>query len=181
MTIMAPRNGAQLRQMLYSAFMYDAGPVAFRFPRGDTEEFQKTPLELIPRGKAEILHSPKQATTLILALGPCVQFAVNAAEKLGAEGKPCTVVDARFVKPLDEKLICELALCHDKIVTVEDHVKIGGLGSAVLELLAENSLLGGKEFIRLGISDEFVPHGSQPELYNRCGFDAEGIYNAIAN
>ena len=178
-TIMAPRNGAELRKMLYSALIYEAGPVAFRFPRGDTEEFEKGPLQVIPRGKAEVILAPKDSKILIIALGPCVQFAVDAAEKLAKEGKLATVVDARFVKPLDEELLSTLANTHETIVTVEDHVKIGGLGSAVLELLSEKNLLSDKKFIRLGISDEFVPHGSQAELYKLCGYDAEGIYLAL--
>lgn len=179
MTIMAPRNGVELRNMLHSALAYDSGPVAIRFPRGDAEQFEKGAVEIIPRGKAEVVATTKDANILIVALGPCVQFTVDAAEKLLLEGKAATVVDARFVKPLDRELLCSLAKTHSVIVTVEDHVKIGGLGSAVLELLSENGLLDNKKFIRLGIADEFVPHGSQAELYKLCGFDAEGILRAI--
>ena len=177
-TVMAPRNGAQLRQMLYSSLKYESGPVAFRFPKGDTEEFEKTPLEIIPKGTAELVTISKDSKILIVAIGPCVQFAIDAAEKLFKEGKPATVVDARFIKPLDENVLCSLAKTHDLIVTVEDHVKVGGLGSALLELLSEKDLLTEKKFIRLGIGDEFVPHGNQAELYKLCGFDAEGIFKA---
>jgi 1-deoxy-D-xylulose-5-phosphate synthase len=179
LTLMAPRNGAQLRQMLYSALKYEAGPVAFRFPRGDAEVFEKGPLEVIPRGKSEIMVEAADSKNLIIAIGPCVQFAVDAANKLTAEEKPTSVLDARFIKPLDEELIAKLVKQNSVILTVEDHQKSGGLGTAVVELLADKDLLQGKKVIRLGIDDEFIPHGSQPELYKLCGFDAEAIYSAL--
>lgn len=174
LAIMAPKDALELRAMMRTALNYELGPIAFRFPRGNAAETTvfEDELEEIPFGQAEIVLPGSKV--LILALGNTVAFSLEAANNLPFTP---TVVNARFVKPLDESLIVSLAHQHELIVTVEDHVVSGGFGSAVLELLAERQIL--RPVIRLGVPDKFIAHGTQEELYRACGFDAEGITKAI--
>jgi len=168
---MAPKDENELRDMMYTA-MEHPGPVALRYPRGTGVgvAFSST-LKQIPVGKAEVLQEGNDL--LILALGASVYPALAAAARLGEQGFSATVVNARFVKPLDESLILSLAAKHGRVLTVEENVLAGGFGSAILELLADRGLTVAVK--RLGIPDIFVEHGAPAILRQKYGLDADGI------
>jgi 1-deoxy-D-xylulose-5-phosphate synthase len=172
LVLMAPKDENELRDMLYTAVDHP-GPVALRYPRGRGVgvAFSST-LSKIPMGKAELLKEGEDL--LILAVGASVYPALKAAGDLGKRGFSATVVNARFIKPLDENLILTLAASHGRVLTVEENVVAGGFGSAVLELLADHGLVG-VAVKRLGIPDTFVEHGSQDILRQKFGLDADGI------
>jgi 1-deoxy-D-xylulose-5-phosphate synthase len=175
MIVMAPKNENELQHMLKTAVCCGR-PASVRYPRGNggSGPLDEEPQEL-PLGKAEVLEQGADLT--ILAIGSCVQSALVAHGFLAAKGIRAAVVNARFVKPLDEELICSLASRSGKVLTVEENALQGGFGSAVLELLGEKGL---QEISvrRLGIPDVFVEHGSQEELRHKYGLDAEGIARA---
>jgi 1-deoxy-D-xylulose-5-phosphate synthase len=172
LVLMAPKDENEMRDMLYTAVDHP-GPVALRYPRGRGVgvAFSST-LSKIPVGKAELLKEGEDL--LILAVGASVYPALKAAGDLEKRGFHATVVNARFIKPLDENLILTLAASHGRVLTVEENVVAGGFGSAVLELLADQGLFG-VAVKRLGIPDTFVEHGSQDILRQKFGLDAEGI------
>src|SRR5438874_7599673 len=179
MTLMAPKDEAELRQMLWTAYRHasaNRGPVGLRFPRGaGVGAALDAPLEEIPIGLSETL---REGTDLaILAYGHPVAAALDAAEILARDGLEATVVNARFAKPLDEERILALAARIPRFVTVEEHVIAGGFGSAVGELLAERGARVDLEI--LGIPDEHVDHGSQKLWRHHYGIDAEGIADAV--
>jgi 1-deoxy-D-xylulose-5-phosphate synthase len=171
LTLMAPKDENEMRDMLYTAVEH-SGPVALRYPRGQGVgvAFSST-LQKVPIGKAEVLREGKDL--LILALGASVYPALAAAEKLAKHGYSATVVNARFVKPLDETLILTLSAKHGRVLTVEENVLAGGFGSAILELLADHGLSVAVK--RLGIPDIFVEHGAPHILRQKYGLDADGI------
>ena len=175
--LMAPKDEAEMRDMLLTAIEHP-GPAALRYPRGngigaDISEAPKT----IEIGKGEIVRNGADAA--IIAYGTMVNAASDAAELLASSGVQATVVNARFVKPLDEGLITRLAREHHVIVTVEEAYLAGGFGSAVMELLEEHQLLDNTTVIRLGVPDEIVPHGDVKELLAGYGLDAAGISDAV--
>ena len=176
MTVMAPKDENELRHMLKTAIHMEK-PVAIRYPRGKgvgvplDEE-----LKILEIGKGEVLTLGHDAA--VLAIGSMVYPALEAEKFLAAEGISLTVVNARFVKPLDETLLTEIALRHKKIVTVEENVLNGGFGSAVLELLTRKGI--SNVSVRcLGVNDQFVEHGTQEELRHSLGLDRDGIVNAV--
>ncbi len=171
LTLMAPKDENELRDMLYTAVEHP-GPIAVRYPRGKGVgvAFSST-LQRVPIGQAEVLREGEDL--LILALGASVYPALAAAGKLEAHGFSATVVNARFVKPLDENLILTLAAKHGRVLTVEENVLAGGFGSAVLELLSDRGLAVAVK--RLGIPDIFVEHGAPAILRQKYGLDADGI------
>jgi 1-deoxy-D-xylulose-5-phosphate synthase len=172
LVVMAPKDENELRDMLFTAVDHP-GPIALRYPRGKGEgvAFSST-LSKVPIGKAEVLRQGKDL--LILALGVSVYPALAAAKELEKHGFSATVVNARFVKPLDEAQILSLAAKHGRVLTVEENVVAGGFGSAVLELMADRGLFG-VTVKRLGIPDVFVEHGTQDILRKKYGLDAPGI------
>ena len=153
------------------------GPVAIRYPRGKVEGVAvDATMKVLPIGKAEILsHGPD---VLIFAIGNSVSPALSAAALLKEEGIGATVVNGRFIKPLDETLICELTQKIGKILTVEENVLAGGFGSALLETLEQHSITG-VQVKRIGIADRFVEHGAQKILRNKYGLDDVGIFQAV--
>ncbi len=172
LVLMAPKDENELRDMLYTAVQHP-GPIALRYPRGQGMgvAFSST-LSKIPIGKAEILQEGEDL--LILAVGASVYPSLQAAADLAARGFSATVVNVRFIKPLDESLILTLAAKHGRVLTVEENVLAGGFGSAVLELLADRGLFG-LTVKRLGIPDVFVEHGPHGVLRKKYGLDAAGI------
>jgi len=176
LTVMAPKDGPELQAMLATALQLE-GPAAIRYPKGSCPLPQGRVLDLervaepLPVGKAELLRPG--ADVAILALGPLVWPALEAAEALAAEGVQAAVLNVRFVKPLDEEQILALARRTGRVVTVEDGVRMGGLGSAVLELLADHQVPA--RVARLGVADRFVEHGTQERLREQQGLSAEGI------
>jgi len=172
LVVMAPKDENELRDMLFTAVEHP-GPIALRYPRGRGVgvAFSST-LSQLPIGKAEVLREGEDL--LILALGASVYPSLDAAKELDKQGFSATVVNARFVKPLDEHLILSLAAKHGRVLTVEENVLAGGFGSAVLELLADRNLFG-ITVKRCGIPDIFVEHGTQDILRKKYGLDAAGI------
>ena len=176
MVIMAPRDESELCHMLKTAAEYDAGAISIRYPRGKGVGVPlPDELKAIPIGKAEVLQPGNDV--LVLAIGNRVYPAMDAARQLEAAGASVCVVNARFVKPLDEELILSLAGEIERIVTVEDGALIGGFGSAVIDLLQANGL-GRLPILQLGIPDVFVEHGEPDLLYHLCGIDANAIVDA---
>lgn len=172
MVIMAPADENETRQMLYTGFQYP-GPAAVRYPRG-TGPGVKTVKEMqaLPLGKGEVRRQGAQIA--ILSFGTMLAPALEAAEQLNA-----TVANMRFVKPLDENLIAELAASHDVLVTVEENSIAGGAGSAVNEVLAAQGYQG--MALNLGLPDRYVEHGNPEDMLAECGLDKTGIITAIEN
>ncbi len=175
--LMAPKDEAEMRDMMLTAIEHP-GPAALRYPRGNGlgVDISSAPKK-IEIGKGEVLRKGKDAA--IIAYGSMVSAAAQAAETLAAAGIQATVVNARFVKPLDEKLIEELAREHELIVTVEEAYLAGGFGSAVMEFLEEKDLLKGLSVIRMGVPDEIVTHGDPKVLLAEYGLNAEGIAEKV--
>jgi len=176
LTVMAPKDENELRHMLKTA-IYLGGPVTLRYPRGAG---YGVPLEQeirqIPLGKGEELAGGSDVA--IIAIGATVQPALAAAVELEAEGIHATVINARFVKPLDRELILTAARRCGTVVTVEENALQGGFGSAVLELLADEKITGLKS-CRIGIPDRFIEQGSQSQLRKDLGLDAAGIAGRV--
>lgn len=175
MVVMAPMDENELRRMLATALIHD-GPIAFRYPRGTATGMALdetiTPLSI---GKGEVLK--EGGDLLILAIGRSVQDALDAHDRLLEEGIGATVVNCRFVKPLDFELISSLVKKIPRVITVEENVRHGGFGSAVLEALNDEGIIG-THVERIGIADTFVEHGPQKLLRSLYGIDAEAIVNA---
>jgi 1-deoxy-D-xylulose-5-phosphate synthase len=170
--LMAPSDETEMSRMLATALSLNR-PSAIRIPRGNVEVLQSSqagdPLEL---GKGLVRREGEHAC--VIAFGNPVNDALKAVEDLAAAGIQCRVIDARFAKPLDEALILDSAKHYDVLLTVEDGNIAGGFGSGVLELLADKGSVP-KHFLRLGVGDEFVEHGTPEQLRELCGFDAKGI------
>lgn len=176
--LMAPKDEQELRDMLYSAvYEYKKGPVAIRFPRGESMGVPLKAMSKITLGKSEVLREGSEVA--ILALGNMVAHSMEAAEILHNEGIDTKVVNARFVKPLDTDMIDQICQSNMPLFTVEDGQKQGGFGSAVAEYMASKNYTN--PLTIHGIDDIFVEHGSQEELYASIGLDAKGIANLIKN
>jgi len=175
LVVMAPRGGQMLRNMLYTALRHP-GPAAIRYPRGPLPEPEDLGgFEPIPTGVAETLREGRDVA--VLALGPLVVPALEAARRLGAERISVRVIDPRFVKPLDADTILAAARETGGIVTVEDHALMGGFGAAVLECLAAHGL---QVPVRcLGLPDRFVEQAPQALQRAEAGLDADGICAAV--
>jgi 1-deoxy-D-xylulose-5-phosphate synthase len=174
----APKDEAEMRDMLYSMIEHP-GAAAIRYPRGNGYGVDiSAPPKLIEIGKGEILR--EGGDVAVIAYGSMVYPAMSAAENLAKDGIDTTVVNARFVKPLDEKLILEIAETHRLIVTVEEAYLAGGFGSAVLELLEEHGLQDKVKVVRMGVPDKIITHGDAKLLLAKYGLDADGIYNKVA-
>jgi 1-deoxy-D-xylulose-5-phosphate synthase len=173
MVVMAPKDEDELQHMVKTAVEYEKGPIAFRYPRGNGlgVPMANQPQSL-PIGKGEVLRNGNDL--LVLAIGNRVQPALDAAEILADSGISTTVVNARFVKPLDDQLILPLASRIGKVITVEDGVLMGGFGSAVSEMFTDSGLTD-VQVKRLGIPDQFIEHGDVKTLYEQCGLDEEAI------
>ena len=170
MIVMAPSDENECRQMLYTAFTLDT-PTAVRYPRGSGPGVTPAPgMTALPVGKGEIKRRGQRVA--ILAFGSMVKPALDAAEVLDA-----TVVNMRFVKPLDEALVAEIAAGHELIVTVEENALDGGAGSAVLEALAGARIE--RHVLQLGLPDRFVEHGDHALLLKQCGLDSAGIVQSV--
>jgi 1-deoxy-D-xylulose-5-phosphate synthase len=175
--LMAPKDEGEMRDMLLTAIEHN-GPAALRYPRGNGvgADISRPPVKL-ELGKAEVLREGGEVA--ILGYGSMVNPALKAAEQLAAEGIETTVVNARFVKPLDSALILALARTRRIIVTVEEAYLAGGFGSAVMELLEENGLLDRVKVVRMGVPDRFVTHGDAKLLLAKYGLDSDGIYTRV--
>ncbi len=184
MVIMAPSNEDECRQMLYTGYQYQ-GPTAVRYPRGAGIGVEpNAQMELLPIGKGLVRRQrdtdkDSGKAIAILAFGSCVNFALAAAEELADLGIELTVADMRFVKPLDEALISELADSHEQFICVEENAVIGGAGSGVLEYLAEQ----GKDLPcqLMGIPDRYIEHASPAQQFSDVGIDAAAIKGLVGS
>lgn len=171
MTLMAPKDENELRHMLYTAFRRE-GPVAIRYPRGHGRgvkldmEFKK-----IPIGEMEVIKEGRDL--VILAVGSMVWPSVDAAEELAKEGLEVSVINCRFIKPLDPRIV-DLAKRVGRILVVEENVRYGGLGAGILELLNDSGVYSIK-LRRMGLPDKFLEHGPVSLLREKCGLDKKGI------
>ncbi|WP_114891956.1 1-deoxy-D-xylulose-5-phosphate synthase [Haemophilus haemolyticus] len=171
MIIMTPSDENECRQMLYTG--YQCGkPAAVRYPRGNAIGVGLTPLEMLPIGKSRLIREGQKIA--ILNFGTLLPSALEAAEKLNA-----TVVDMRFVKPIDIEVINVLAQTHDYLVTLEENAIQGGAGSAVAEVL--NSSGKSTALLQLGLPDYFIPQATQQEALKDLGLDSKGIEEKIIN
>ena len=170
MVVMAPADENECRQMLSTAYQYP-GPAAVRYPRGAGIGASVQPtLDTLPIGKAELKRQGKDI--VIFAFGSMLHPALQAAEKLNA-----TVINMRFIKPLDQAMVIEMANSHTKLVSVEEGCIMGGAGSAVAEALAQAGIT--KPLLMLGLPDQFIDHGDPALLLAQCGLNSEGIEASI--
>jgi 1-deoxy-D-xylulose-5-phosphate synthase len=170
MTVMAPADENECRQMLFTGFGLE-GPSAIRYPRGSGPGVEvESTMTALPLGRGEIRREGRHVA--ILAFGTVLKPALDAGAELNA-----TVANMRFVKPLDRDLVIRLATSHDLLVTLEENVAMGGAGSAVLELVAAEGLA--VPVLQLGLPDAFVEHGDPQQLLADCGLDRDGILRSV--
>ena len=177
LTISSPMNEHELRRLMYTAQLPDKGPFVIRYPRGRGALIDwKCPLEEIPVGKGRKLKDGKDLA--ILTLGPIGNIAAKAIERAEKE-KDISIAhyDLRFLKPLDEEMLHEIGHSFSRIITIEDGIRKGGMGSAVLEFMADNGYTPHVQ--RIGVPDTFIEHGTVQELYHLCGMDEKGILESI--
>lgn len=173
-TILTPKDLNEFRMMLKWCFNYE-GPVAIRYPRGGDYNVHFEGYKEIAKGKWEVIK--KGSEVAILAAGRMVQASYRVLDKLKNHGLNVTLINCRFLKPLDTFLLDSILKSHKTIVTVEDGYKSGGFGSAVLEYVSQRNYSG--KVLMLGYPDEFIPHGNPAVLYKQYGLDTDGIYDCI--
>lgn len=176
-TLMAPKTGIELHDMLLYASQYDKGPIAIRYPRGkaceELEEFH-TPIEY---GKSEIIYEESQGIVL-LAVGSMVETALRVRELLIKDGKEVTLVNVRFISPVDEKLLHKLAATHETWVTLEENIKSGGFGEKVSSFLVENKYQNITQVI-ISLPDQFIEQGEVSILKEKNGLDEISVFKKI--
>jgi len=176
MTVSAPMNEEELRNLMYTAQLKDQGPFSIRYPRGSgVLPDWKRPLKELKIGKGRKICDGEDVA--LLTIGHVGNFAVAACKELNSEGIHPAHYDMRFAKPLDEELLHEVFKRYKKVITVEDGCLPGGMGSAILEFMVDNNYQS--TVLRLGIPDDFIDHGEQAELWSICGFDTAGILKAV--
>ncbi len=173
MSVMAPANEDELQHMFATALNHVGGPVAIRYPRDKVLGVELTKPRILPWGRGEVIRQGEDL--LIIAAGTIVNSALEAAEKLFWQGIKTAVINARFIKPLDEDLILGWARKCGRVITVEENVLGGGFGSGIMELLEKRGMF--LPIKRLGIDDCFVGHGTRAQMLSVCHLDADGIYN----
>jgi 1-deoxy-D-xylulose-5-phosphate synthase len=177
MVIMSPKDENELRDMLYTAVEYKAGPIAMRYPRGNGIGIPlKHDFDLIPIGRGETLRTGHDVA--LLALGSMVNPALKAAEILDKAGIHSEVVNMRFAKPIDGELLESVASRFDSIVTLEDNVVTGGFGSAVAEHLVSRGITSTRLRVH-GVPDRFIDHGTPAELQHELQLDPQGIASVV--
>jgi 1-deoxy-D-xylulose-5-phosphate synthase len=175
MTLMVPKDGSELPDMLLTALSMNS-PVALRYPRGEARKTQRTPIKRLPIGKSELLRNGNDVA--IIAVGPMVACAMNAAAELERLRIQARVINARFVKPLDQAAIISAASECGTVVLAEENAGQGGFSSAVLECLAKNHALPQTVEI-VALPDLFLEHGKSSELRAKFGLSALGILDAV--
>ena len=174
--ISSPMNEHELRHLMYTAQLPDKGPFVIRYPRGRGVIVDwRCPMQEIPIGKGRCL---KEGTDVaVLSIGPIGNIVTQAISELASQEISIAHYDMRFLKPIDEDILAYVGKNFSRIITIEDGVKNGGLGSAVLEYMSDHNLH--PDIIRLGLPDHFVEHGTPEELYQIVGLDVESIKKAI--
>jgi len=176
MIVSAPMNEEELRNLMYTAQLDNMGPFSIRYPRGNgVMSNWKTPLRAIQVGKGRHLRGGNDIA--ILSIGHIGNIAANACDQLEKDNISAAHYDMRFAKPIDESILHEVFSKFKKVITIEDGCIQGGMGSAVIEFMAENGYTS--QVKRLGIPDKFIDHGEQKELYAECGFDEAGIISTV--
>ncbi len=176
MTVASPMNEEELRNMMFTAQQENMGPVTIRYPRGNGMlPDWKRPLKALEIGKGRKICDGEEVA--ILTIGHVGNFAVAACKELNTDGINPAHYDLRFVKPLDAELLHEVFTRFKNVVTVEDGCVQGGMGSAILEFMADHQYQA--NVVRLGIPDEVIEHGEQPELWAICGYDTASIIQAV--
>lgn len=176
MIVSAPMNEEELRNLMYTSQLEDMGPFSIRYPRGNGVMVNwKTPFKAIPVGKGRKVKSGTDIA--ILSIGHIGNYVVDACAQLAEDNINAAHYDMRFAKPIDETLLHEVFSKFDKVITIEDGCIIGGMGTAVLEFMADNGYTA--QVKRLGIPDKFIDHGEQLELHAECGFDITGIKKSV--
>jgi 1-deoxy-D-xylulose-5-phosphate synthase len=178
MTVSAPMDELELRNLMYTAQLPNKGPFAIRYPRGNgvIDEWE-TDFTEITVGKGRKMAEGNSVA--ILSIGHPGNFVTEAIKILATEKISVAHYDMRFVVPIDKEILKEVAKRFDHIITIEDGLISGGFGSAVLEYFASEGLA--KSIVRLGVPDRFVEQGTQQELYHECGFDVDGICKTVRN
>jgi len=177
MTLMMPKDENELRHMLKTAVDYNDGPIAVRYARvSGLGVPMDEPLKAIPIGSWEVLRPGDSAA--ILAVGPMIQIALEAADQLSREGIQLRVVNARFIKPMDETMLLQMAKENIPIITMEEGTQAGGFGSGVLEFYSNHNIHGMQVKI-IGIPDYFVEHGSVPEQRAEVGLTVQRVVNEV--
>jgi 1-deoxy-D-xylulose-5-phosphate synthase len=178
-TIMSPKDENELRHMVYTAVRHD-GPIAVRYPRGNGVGVDIDPnFHALPIGRGEVVRRGTDA--LLICFGPLIHNALAAAAKLETErGITCTVINARFAKPLDVELLTSELSNYPVVCTLEDHALDGGFGSAVVELANDHAIELQAPIKRMGVRDEFVPHATQAEQHAMNGYDVKSIIEYVA-
>jgi 1-deoxy-D-xylulose-5-phosphate synthase len=178
MVIMAPKDEAELRNMVYTAAEHCDGPVAVRYPRGSALGVNLEPgFSKIEIGKGEVLSQGEDVA--ILAVGSMVNNAEKASAILAESGFKCELINMRFIKPLDASLLDNVASRFDKVVTLEENNLAGGFGSAILEYFNDKNYKN--DVLRIGIPDKFIDHGTQSELHKQIEIDPAGIVSRITS
>ncbi|MCC8094814.1 MAG: 1-deoxy-D-xylulose-5-phosphate synthase [Tannerellaceae bacterium] len=176
LTIASPLNEHDLRNLMYTGYKMEDRTFIIRYPRGKGEKKDwRNPMEILPIGKGRKLRTGKDMA--VLSFGSIGNEAIKAINEVEKEGLSVAHYDMIYLKPIDEDLLHEIGKTYNYIITLENGVIIGGLGSAVLEFMADHGYT--PRIKRLGVPDMFIEHGSIPELYRLCGMDAEGIIRAI--
>ena len=176
MVVASPMNEEELRNLMYTAQQENIGPFTIRYPRGNgTMPDWKRPFKAIEIGKGRKICDGEDVA--ILSIGHVGNFAVEACQELNSEGIHPAHFDLRFVKPLDAAMLHDVFSRYRNIITIEDGCIQGGMGSAILEFMADNNY--NANVVRLGIPDEFIEHGEQPELWAICGYDKAAIIGAV--
>lgn len=176
MTVSAPMNEEELRNLMFTAQQQDMGPFVIRYPRGSgVMPDWRRPMKAIPVGEGRKICDGEDVA--ILTIGHIGNEATKACLELNAEGIHPAHFDMRFVKPIDEALLHEVFSKFKHVVTIEDGCVQGGMGSAVLEFMADNNY--SSNLIRLGIPDHIIEHGEQHELWEECGYDAQSIIATV--
>jgi len=171
-------NEEELRNMMYSAALHNSAPYSIRYPRGNGVMVDwKKPFQIIETGKGRQVRKGKDLA--IISIGHIGNEALIAAGNLSKQNIEVALFDLRFVKPLDESLLHIVFQNFDKVITVEDGCVQGGMGSAILEFMADNGYTS--RVIRLGMPDKIIEHGTQQELWAECGYDAASIQKAVVS
>jgi 1-deoxy-D-xylulose-5-phosphate synthase len=178
MIVTAPKSGNEFRHLLYTALNIKGQPISIRYPKASSVEFDENgQAEMLPIGSWEV--EQRGSDVAILAVGPMVYTALDAAKQFASSGITCEVVNCRFIKPMDTAYLDSIKKKFAKIITLEEGTTTGGFGDGVAGWLLENGFQG--QFKKLGLPDNFVEHGSRDQILTMLGLDVDGVAQSIRN